>query len=259
MNRQDIIWLYQDEIRKVYDEETLHCLRGDGDSYQIKDKSILLWHSTVTRKCKLKYGLFDQFNNIDDLLSYSDQVMHFTAQLYLYRPYINNPLTAAFQTSSGMWVYPNNQNLEAKRYYMYADMVSEKLYSYWHRIGDLIAAFFPDLIKPERVFFATAFDIIPKEYHHLDSYKWLKEFRETTFKIINSKRKEIVHYTSSDTGLKYKLIFNKGNKEDVEAWVKERHEIADFYKEQIAISLEGFYQTVTMLEEIDKTLFKDIA
>lgn len=258
MSRQNIIWEYQNAIKGIYREENINCLRGENESYLIKDRPILLWHSQVTRKCKLKYQTFDQFKNIDDLLLYSDQVMHFTAQLYLYRPYLNNPLDDAFAMQSGMMVYPNYQNLEAKRYNMYTDIVSEKLYSYWHRIGDLIAAFFPELIKPERVFFATAFDIIPKEYHNIESYKWLKNFRETTFKEINSKRKEIVHYTSSDTESKYKLMFNKGEREEVETWVSERHRIADEFKNQIDISIEGFYQTMLMLEEINKTLFADI-
>lgn len=257
MNRRDIIWHYQDLIKEVYKEENLHCLRGDGDSYLIKGKEILLWHSQVTRRCMIKFGQFDQFKNVDDLLLRSDEVMHFTAQLFLYRPFINNPISDAFSTST-MTVYPNNQNLEAKRYYMYADIVSEKLYSYWHRIGDMIAAFFPNLIKPDRVYFATAFDIIPKEFHDLEGYKWLKDFRENAFKQINGKRKEIVHYTSSDTDLKYKHLFTKGSKEEIEKWIEERNQIPDFFRAQLEVSIEGFYQTLSMLQEIDKVVFKDI-
>lgn len=257
MARLEIINQYQDTIRDIYDEENLKCLRGDNDSYKIKDKPILLWHSQVTRKCKITYG-FEQFENIDDLLLCSDEIMHFTAQLYLFRPYLNNPLKDAFKTDSGMVVYPNNQNLAAKRYYIYSDIVSEKLYNYWQRIGNLIGAFFPKLINPDRVYFSSAFDIIPKEYHHLDSYKWLKNFRDTTFKQINDKRREVVHYSSSDTDLKYKHIFSRGNQAEIEKWVNERHEIPDFFKMQIELSLEGFYQTMLMLEEIDKVIFKDV-
>ena len=257
MDKREIIHQYQDIIRNVYEEEALQCLRGDNDSYKIKDKSILMWHSQVTRRCVVKYQVLDQFKNIDDLLLCSDEVLHFTGQLYLYRPYINNPIQDAFNTSS-MNVYPNRQNLEAKRYYMYADIASEKLYSYWHRVGDLIAAFFPDLIKPERVYFPTAFDIIPKDFHHLDSYIWLKNFRENDYKKINAKRKEIVHYSSSDTDLKYKHLFTKGSKEEVQKWIEERHQIPDFFKRQIEVSIEGFYQTLKMLEEIDKIIFNDV-
>ena len=257
MNRQDVIWQYQDVIIDIYKEESLACLRGENDSYKIKDKPILLWHSEVIRKCKIKYKAFDDFKNIDDLLLYSDTIMHLTAQLYLYRPHINNPIRDAFQTSNNI-IYPNNQNLEAKRYYMYSDLAFEKLYSYWDRIGDLIASFFPSLINSDRVYFITAFNIIPQEYHHFDGYKWLKGFVDSSYKQINTKRKNIVHYTSSDTASKYKHLFNVANKEEIEKWVDERNEIADFFKSQINVSLEGFYQTLTMLEEINKTLFKDI-
>ncbi len=257
MNRHTIIQLYQDTIITIYHEENLTCLRGLDNNYQLKDKQFLQWHSEVTRKCRVKYQKFNAFKNIDDLLLYSDEVMYFTAQLYLYRPYINNPLREAFRHQQKI-VYPNNQNFEAKRYNIYSDIAMEKLYSYWHRIGDLIASFFPDLIKPERVYFPTAFDIIPETFHNHDSYKWLKEFREITYKKLNGKRKEIVHYTSSDTDVRYKHLSVATEKEGIEKWIEARNSIPDFFKEQMPISLEGFYQTITLLEIIDKEMFKDI-
>lgn len=259
MEKQEIFIEYQKAVREIYEEENLLCLRGEKDNYELMGKPILSWHSQVTRKCKVKYQQFDNFKNIDDLLLRSDEIMHFTAQLYLIRPYINNPLDDRHYVSGWeRWVYPNNQNLEAKRYYMYGDITFQNLYNYWHRIGNLIAAFFPNLINSDRVYFHTAFDIIPQQYHGLESYKWLKNFRETEYRQLNNKRREIVHYTSSDTDLKYKHIFSKGTKEDIEAWVAERHQIPDYFKKQIQFTLEGFWQTLTMLEEIDKVLFNDI-
>ena len=100
--------------------------------------------------------------------------------------------------------------------------------------------------------------IIPEQFHQHDSYKWLKEFRETTYKKLNGKRKEIVHYTSSDTDIRYKHLNVATEKEGIEKWVEERNSIPDFFKEQMPILLDGFYQTITLLEIIDKEIFKDV-
>jgi len=258
MKRHQSIINYDLAINEVWVEENLKYLRGENDNYEIKDKNLLVWHSAVTRRAKIKYnGRFNDFKNIDELLLYSDEIMHFTAQLYLYRPYLNNPLRDQY-TIGSITTYPNYHNLEAKRYYMYSDIVLQKIYSYWDRIGDLIAAFFPDLITPERVYFVTAFDIIPTEFHDIQSYKWLKEFRENSFKKLNNKRKEIVHYTSSDTQLKYDHLSVSRNRLEIEAWISERNAIPDYFKTQITLSIEGFYQTLSFLEEVDKRLFSDI-
>lgn len=258
MNRKDVIWKLQETIIEIYKEEKLQCLHRIENDYKIKDKTILIWHSDVTRKSKVKWEMqFDYHKNIDDLLLCSDEILYFTANLYLYRPYINSPLLDSHPFVDKT-LYPNLQNLEAKRFYMFCDIVSEKVYNYWDRIGDLIASFFPDLIKPERVFFPSIIEKIPKQFHGLESFIWLKSFKENEYKGLNEKRKQVVHYTSSDTAFKHKHLYNSTNKEEVEKWVKERDEIPDFYKKHINLSIEGFYQTLTFLEEIGKELFESI-
>lgn len=256
MNNNEIIWAYHGAIQDIYRLESLKCLRGENDSYMIKDKQILLWHSSVTRRCMIKYE-FDRSKNLDDLLLHSDEIMHFTAQLYLYKPYLNDPIKDAVITSVTP-IYPNIQNFEAKRYYMYTDIVCEKLYSFWHRIGDLIASFFPNLISKNRIYFTTAFDVIPKEYHDHESYIWLKYFRENEYKELNEKRREIVHYSSTNTQSLYSHLFDVGDKQEIEKWIQERGEITEFSKRHLYLSLDGVYHTLTLLEHIEKIIFNDI-
>ena len=141
---------------------------------------------------------------------------------------------------------------------MFADIACEKIYNLWDRIGDLMASFFPTLIKRDKVYFTTALDVVPKKYKSLQAYAWLQNFRNTEYKYLNSKRKQVVHYTTTNTNDKYRHLFNSGNREEIEKWIRERNEIPDYFKNQINLTIEGFYYTFTLLEKIGKTLFLDI-
>lgn len=274
MSNKDIIWQYQDAIREIYKSEILQCLRNEDNS------TLLSWHNITTRKCRVKYG-YNTEQNLNNLLLCSDEIMHFTAQLYLYKPYLNNSLQMAL-TSQNITTYPDKENLEHKYYYMYSDVICEKLYAFWHNLADLIASFFPNLIDRNEINFDTAINMIPSEYHHLGSYKWLKKFKENQYIEINRKRLEVVHYLSENTykqdsyiksdKQRQELILRQmsyGNtlarvldlksiKQEFEKADNERNERPDFFKKHIDLSIEGVYQTLLMLDEVDYRLFADI-
>ena len=253
----DLLNEYNDRIKSIYNEYGLDCINRLDDSHKIHDKQMLSWHSDISRRCQIANKMhFDYFKNYDDISYCSDEILYFTAHLFLYRPYMNNPIDDSIWFSTRM-IYPNYVNLGTKRYYMFADIVLEKLYNYWDRIGDLIASYFPELISERRVYFTTALDIIPNEYRELDSFKWLSEFRNNSYKDLNNKRRQVVHYTTSITRDKHNHL-NLSNEEEVIAWQKERNGLADYFNEQIHITLEGFYQTLLLLEEVDKTKYKNV-
>ena len=253
----DILNGFNNKINDIYTEFDLDCINRLDLSRKIHEKQMLSWHSEVTRKCQISNNFhFDYSQNYDDLSNCSNEVLYFVAHLYLYRPYMNSPIEDKIWFSTRM-IYPNYVNLGTTRYYMFADVVSEKLYNFWDRIGDLIASFYPELIKESRVYFPTAFDIIPKEYHTLESYQWLKNFRETSYKDLNNKRKEIVHYTTSITSSKWSHLKLK-SEEEIRDWLLKRDGLADYYKAHIDYTIEGFYQTLLLLEEIDRTKYKDV-
>lgn len=258
MDRHELIWEYQRSIIDLYKEHGLTSLRGLDDKYEINGRQIIMWHSEVTRKCSVKHnGQFNYFKNFDDLLFCSDELLYFTAHLFLYRPYINNPIEEGFQFS-GRMVYPNYQNLEAKRYSMFADVTSQKAYNYWDRIGDLIASFFPDKIMPHNVFFPTAIEAIPADFHDSENYLWLKDFKENGYVELNKMRKQIVHYTTSDTDFKHKHLERTSDKEAMQELQREREHIADFYKNHISLTLTGLEKTFQFFEDINPKLFADV-
>ena len=185
----------------------------------------------------------------DDLVFCSDEALYFTAHLYLYRPYINSPIKDRFWHVN-RWVYPNHQNLAAKRYAIFANTICEKVYNYWDRVGDILAAYFPDLIEPSRVYFPTIIDKIPSSFHECLGFAWLKNFREIEYRELNSLRKKVVHYNSVDTALKHEHLKDSSDLEAIEEWVAKRHGLADYYKQQLSYMLDGFVNMLILIEDI---------
>ena len=258
MQMKSLVTAYNNAIISIYRQQCLTCLRGLDGEYTLNGKNLLSWYLETTRRCSVKYGnQFNYFKNKDDILFCSDELLYFTAQLFLYRPYINSPLKDAFLVGENM-VYPNYQNFEGKRYNMYADIAGQVAYNYWDKIGDLIASFFPDLIEQRNVYFSTAIEIIPADFHCSDNYKWLNNFKISDYSELNKKRKQIVLYSTSDTEYRYNHLQRTNDFVAMEGLQKEREYLAEYYKNHIALTLTGLEKTLQFLAEITPALFKDI-
>lgn len=256
----ELIWEYHKLYQKMYLDHDLKCLSGLNREFLLEGRELLMWHNDVTRKCSVKNnGHFNYWKNFDDIIFCSDELLCYTAALYLYRPYINNPLNDSFYFS-GQTIYPNYQNYYAKRYSMYADIASQCVYNFWDRVGDMIASFFPNKIDSSRVFFTTALDIIPCEFRTSSNYLWLDNFRKTDYKELNEKRKQVVHYTTIEVDYKYKhLEHGASDKEMMEKIQAEREVLPDYFKRHIELSLVGISKTLSLLEEMSNILFTDIS
>ena len=160
--RHKLIWDFQREIIKIYEEQELTNLAGLDMEFMLNDRQILAWFFDTVNVGQNKFPDFDFHKLFDDLIFCSDEILHFTALLYLYRPYLQNPIKEGFPFAKGI-IYPTSDTIEVKRYNMFSNSLSEKVYNYWDRIGDLIATYFPELIDPKKVYFTTAIDIIPQE------------------------------------------------------------------------------------------------
>ena len=252
---------FQGLVSKVYEEQGLNCLSGLDSMYLLNGKPLLRWHNDVTRKCAVKnYGHFGFSKNFDDILFCSDELLYFTALLFLYRPYINNPLEEADDLGNEM-LYPNIQNLYAKRYSMFADVAGQTTYNFWDRVGAMIASFFPNKkINPRSISFDKVVkDEMLDKFKNSPNYIWLEKFKDNEYKELNRKRKEIVHYFTSDTDFKYNHL-RKGvtDKEEMEKLQAERVGLADFYKHQISLTFVGLEKTLLLLGEISDVLYNDI-
>lgn len=254
MDNQELIWAFQKKIVEIYGQQNLTPLRGENDDYTINGREILTWYYDVTNSNAVMHNLHtNYFDLLNDLFICSDEMIYFTAHLFLYRPYINNPLHHG-HVFYGREVFPNYQNIEAKRYNMFADIVSQKTYNFWDRVGDLIASFFPNRIKPHQIFFPTAINCIPNEFHSSENFNWLSEFRKNEYSKLNAIRKQIVHYSTTDTDYRQRHLKVK-TREEMEQLQAERESLPEYYKEQIKLTLTGFEKTMSLLEDFNKNLF----
>lgn len=254
MEIQELIG-FQNAIADIYEANELSYLRGLHLEHKLNSRPLLSWYFDVTRLNSLQDNVsFNYEQNIDDLCFCSDELLYFTAHLYLYSPYINNPLNDAIHTQYGT-LYPNYQNKLSKRYEMYLDVVGQVAYNYWDRIGDLIASFFPDKINSRNIYFGTALECIPEEYHCSIHYQWLENFKNNEYSEINRKRKDIVHYTTSGTHYKHNYLQNVGNVDNIINIQNDRLAFPEFYKNHISLSIRGLEKTLLLLEEINKILF----
>ncbi|HYF68766.1 MAG TPA: Cthe_2314 family HEPN domain-containing protein [Ohtaekwangia sp.] len=250
--------LFQKEIVTIYKEKKLRSISGLDMDFVIGDRQVLAWFFTAVRKGQNKFKKVNFHEVFDDIVFCSDEILYHTALLYLYGPYLNNPVNDGHFFHDRM-IYPNHQNLPAKRFAMHSNTAFEKVYNFWDRIGDLIAIYLPEAFPPGRnVYFGTSIDAIPEKYHSSESYKWLKAFKEDEYKTMNSKRIGVVHYLTNDTVFRHKHLEASSNKEVLEGLIAERDALPDFFTKQIDFALEGFVRTVQLLEEITAEELKDI-
>jgi Cthe_2314-like HEPN len=254
MDSPTLIDAIQKKIVEIYREQGLLNLK----EYK-KDLNLVSEYLSVVRKSSVKYS-GDCPNYIylyEEIAFCSDEIMYFTAHLFFYKPYINNPLEDAVLLGQ-QTVFPNYQNIAGKRYSMYANVVVEKIYNYWDRIGDLIASFFPDRFRDRKVYFPGTIEAIPKEFRESLHYEWLLEFKNNHYKTLNEARIQTVHYYGMD--LQYRTAHLKGasDKETVEKLYNQRLSLPEYYAEHIGYTLEGFEHTIALLDEISKQILSDI-
>ncbi|ALM50282.1 hypothetical protein AMR72_16160 [Flavobacterium psychrophilum] len=275
-----IIEEIQDTIKNIYKTENITVLSGMDMEFKLPNgKQVLVWNSEVISnvyKYQRNKGIdlnstnFQFQKNLDNLLFNSDEIAYFTANAFLYKDLISNPIDDAqtyYDDARREWItyYPNFVNLASKRYSMFIAVAFEKIYNYWDRLGDLLwATYFQNDLKEVAVDFNRIIDCIKNkysEYHHLLSYQWLLNFKENQYKALNEIRKNIVHYTSIDIEFKWAHLGqfenNEGesqnilsDKSEIEKVMTERKGYSNILKEHISLSIEGFIQIHQLIEDI---------
>jgi hypothetical protein len=253
----EVIHAFEAVIAEIYNEKKIRSLRGPKLDYILNEKQIFAWFFNVVRKGQIKYKGVNFHASFDDIGFCSDELLYFMAHIYLYEPFMNNPLDDAY-CLEGTWIYPNEQNLPAKRFSMYANVLLEKLYNYWDRIGDLIAIYLPETVKGTNIYFSSTIDRIPVRFQSSENYEWLKSFRNTHYAAMNEKRIGVVHYITLDTAFRENHLKNVTDKAEMEKLVSERNQLPEFFREQIELTLTGFEKTVQLIEEINEVDWKDI-
>lgn len=270
----ELINLIEEEIHRIYKAEVINMLNNDFKPNVLENgKSIFSLREVIENykiylrenELNLNKFSFNFVKIIENIKFNSDEIAFFTAICFLYKESINDPIKDVRTDSNNCKYYPNFQNKSSKRYNMNVAVVFEKLYNYWDRLGDLLwATYFQNDLDEKKVDFYQTIKLIDeryKEYHSLDSFKWLLNFRDTDYHNFNITRKKIVHYTSihvefnsrhigtfeNDEG-KQQNIFS--NKEEIEKIMLERSGYYETIKKEIDNTIEGFIQIHKLIDEI---------
>lgn len=245
MNVERAILQYNKLIQEVYVSQSLKCLRGLNDEYKIDGRNILSLHTQVARPFR-RDNSFNFDKNFDDIILCSDEIIYYLANVILYEPLINDPIRDRINLGNGKFSYPNYQNLPAKRFDMFADVCYEKIYNYWDRIGDLIAACIATGLSERRIVFGAVIDNIPDKFHSNDDYSWLLDYKDGDYEELTNTRKNIVHYFGSGTEFMHEVIFSSDRKE-VETIMDERRGIPVILQSALNHTIEGFMRTLDFL------------
>ena len=244
MNDLEIVNLLHERMLEIYHQEKLKCLRGSTyDNYIINGRNILEWHSKATSNLKQK---FNHFENLDNMLIISDEIMYFTAQLYFFRPYLYNPLENPIRVRGKVY-YPYKMYLSDRRYFMFSEIVIEKIYGFWGQIANLLAASLYDEVNDYQIFFPVILQKISNQTS--ENFLWLDNFMKHEYAEINSHRRMIVHHRGLET--KFRADHNKSfsSQEDIEKLIHERDELPDYFKMHIELTLTGFEKSLELVSE----------
>lgn len=263
MDELKLIKEWETNIVDIFRRENLTCLQGldpDHDKhFRYKGLQLLMKYHEVTHQCAVKHaGSFDSFQLETDLYFISDEILYYLAHVYLFRPYINNPLVDAHRPPGyDFTVYPNIQNVHAKRYDMHIDTVFEKLYAFWNRIATLLNFFVDKPLSSHAIDFSRVIDILPTRFNQNDGYKWLQDFKLNGYRDFNLKRKAVVHHSTTGTSFRTQHLNARGYDEH-EQLMEDRRATPDFLRDNMYLAVETYYQTLVLLEEVNATDFPPV-
>lgn len=244
-----IIDQYENQIAEIIMQKELKALY-DND-YVYNNRNIL----DVLKISKLqnpKMPNFNKFKNCWDIINCNVDFRLHVALLYIYLPYINNPIKEFFKDEdfySALYF----QNIYDKRFSCYASICFEKLYNYLDRVGDLLA--YNDLkfqrYSESKIYFNTAIDNFKKDklFYGQKYFDKIVKYRDEEYKIINSNRSQIVHYYHFETQYRFDFTMNSTNKEKINELWAFKSSLPEFFKERLYHSNELFYNVLNFLEK----------
>jgi hypothetical protein len=232
-------------IFDIYDKEELKCLRGEkDDNHRLAGKNIYEWYFNTCSKISDKD--FDKLSVIDNLLFYSDEIMYFTANIFLVQPFICDPEFTKIEMGGNI-IYPYDSNMADKRYNMFTEIVFEKLYSYWSQIAIILKGYFAPNLKNKQFNFSIIIEELAKLNLNSENFNWLHNFKLNDYKDFNDRRKNIVHIQSFDTNYRNAFLKNVSKPHHLKKVIDERNNIPLFFKRHIDLSIIGFEKTLNLI------------
>ena len=234
------------EILQIIKNENLISLSDN--KYKYKDLQVSIFASSGDLSINQTFKKFHQLKNIWDLINCNNDLKIFTAYLFYYRPFINNPINEAC-LMDGEYLSIYDQNEADWFYSSFVSSCYEKLYNFWDRIGDALAYYLNVEIEEYKVGFPCVIDKLAKLSVAKDNpyFKKLLDFKTNEFTEFNKHRKDIVHYYQFETTFRFEHFINSGDKEKMEKLWKWKNEMPEYFKQHLENSCEGYHNTYKLI------------
>jgi hypothetical protein len=208
----------------------------------IKKEEYSSYYVDESEISRINSQLLDLF---DDIKNCTNDLKLLTANLYLFHPYINNPILEK-KTFNGDVHSTYFQTFSDWNYSVYASCCFEKLYNFWDRIGDALALYLRLEIKPFSINFDSVINYLSKEnnFNQNQNFIFLKSFKDEKYRHFNEYRKNIVHYKQYETMYKNHFLMNKNALE--ENWVF-KNNLPEYFKAQLLLCIEGYKNTFELI------------
>lgn len=174
----------------------------------------------------------------EDLFIISNDLVHFTSLLFLFKPFIN-----VATKEHGTYF----QNWYDAKYLSYASVLHSAVYNFWDRIGDLLNCFFATGLSDDRVYISRVLNNFPLEHKGSSIFQQLNEIFINRVRPVVFERNEDAHNQSIATSHIYGVILARGDKQREHTELKLRW--PDLFKEQISLAYKGFELALRLIEE----------
>lgn len=243
----EIIKSYEKGVIEIYKKEDLVALRDNKYIYNGVDLHEIF---NIANNSTLTIPNFNKIKNFWDIINCNSDLRHFTALLFLYRPFINNPNHEKVNTDDFSY-YGYFQNLPDRRFSQFASICFEKLYNYCDRIGDLLAHYYPSKFPDsKKIYFPNVVDILKNDLE-LKNEKYFKDilsYREVAYQEINNHRKEIVHYYQFETNYRFDFTLNSTNDEEIRKLWEFKNGLPEYFSKHLKLSNELYINTLELLK-----------
>jgi hypothetical protein len=237
--------LHHQQMLKIYQANGLRCLSDN----QFKYNGV---NTFAVPDSGFQDPLWSSYKNLRDIINCNQDLMYFTGNLFLYAPFINNPLEDVDTQTFDFPVSHYHQNWYDHRYCAFVSCCFEKAYNYWDRIGDLLYSFFPSLLPSIRaVDFPRIVDAIANLGENDPDFVWLRNFKCNQYADLNRFRRDVVHYYQYETTFHAAHATNCTKLDEIAKLWEEKKSLPQYFKNHLELALEGCVRSYAYLFKVE--------
>ncbi len=250
---------FMDKNKKIFDDFVTmieDTARTEGlDSFgsenkKIDGKNYISYFTSVTRKSRTNKIVINDFLVFDDISRAAQDIQHYLSLIISLKPHVTDFLSDPIQ-KDGKTFYRYFHTVYDKYYLMTSNILYEKFYNFWDKIGDLIALCFSLPIPAKRVFFSEVIKKMDSQHINSPNFIWLKNFHDKEYMKLNNERINVVHYTNLESTLTDGWHGHLSDSIKLQELNKKRIELVDYFKEQYELLFTGFEKTCKLIDEIE--------